>query len=133
VDGGGPLAEATLNPGAGKSAKFAVLALKRRGKLLDLVLKVTLHSKDTAESYISIEEFIGSGDSAITLVDNVRLKRYLIVRDSKDQLLQPQAWIIKADEPETRTYTFAAPPADVTALDVALGGQPPFRDVPVTS
>ncbi|GAA3556479.1 hypothetical protein GCM10022419_041140 [Nonomuraea rosea] len=126
-----PVAAATFSPGAKKSAEVEVLALRRRGKLLDLVLSITAHSGD--ETYISVEDFTGTGPSAITLVDNVRLKRYLIVRDSAGALLQPPYWIIKADEASVRTYTFAAPPAEVTRLDVSIGGQPPFRDVPVTS
>jgi hypothetical protein len=125
------VAAATFSPGAKKSAEVEVLALRRRGKLLDLVLSITAHSGD--ETYISVQDFTGTGPSAITLVDNVRLKRYLIVRDSAGALLQPPYWIIKADEASVRTYTFAAPPAEVTRLDVSIGGQPPFRDVPVTS
>lgn len=127
----GPLARATFNAGGKRSAEVEVLALKRRGKLLDLVLSITPHSE--GESYVSVEAFTGAGPAAITLVDNVRLKRYLIVRDSENRPLQPPYWIIKIGEASVRTYTFPAPEAGVTKLDVSVGSEPPFRDVPVTS
>jgi hypothetical protein len=125
------LAKTTFGSGATLSADVAVLGLRRRGKLLDLVLSFTPHSKK-GDTYISIEEWTGAGPAVITLVDSVNLKRYLVVRDSKDQPLQPPDWILKVDEPATRTYTFPAPDASVTALDVSIGGWPPFRDILVT-
>ncbi|MBT2224993.1 hypothetical protein [Nonomuraea sp. NEAU-A123] len=130
--GSGALAKATFGAGTPTSADVLVLSLKRRGKLLDLVLSITPHS-EKGETYISVEEFTGAGPTAITLVDSVNLKRYLVVRDSQDQPLQPAYWILKMEEAAIRTYTFPAPEGDVTSLDVSIGGWPPFRDVPVTS
>ncbi|SEG99846.1 hypothetical protein SAMN05444920_114122 [Nonomuraea solani] len=125
-----PLATATFKPGAELSAEVSVLALKRRGKLLDLVLSITARSK--SDTYVSVEEFTGAGPSAITLVDAVRLKRYLIVRDSAGRPLRPPYWIIKVGEASVRTYTFPAPGPEVTELDVSIGAEPPFLNVPVT-
>lgn len=129
-DGAEPVAGATFKAGTAGSAEVAVIALRRRGKLLDLVLSITAHAKGAG--YVSAQEFTGAGPSAITLVDNVRLKRYLIVRDSENRPLQPPNWIVKAGEPSVRTYTFPAPGPEVKALDVSIGSEPPLRDVPVT-
>lgn len=129
-DGAEPVARATFKAGTAGSAEIAVIALRRRGKLLDLVLSITARSQGAG--YVSAQEFTGAGPSAITLVDNVRLKRYLIVRDSDNRPLQPPNWIVKTGEPSVRTYTFPAPGPEVTALDVSIGSEPPFRDVPVT-
>ncbi|MGW0804027.1 hypothetical protein [Nonomuraea sp. NPDC002799] len=126
-----PLAGATFRVDERRSAEVAVMSLKRRGRLLDLVLRFTPRSE--GETYISVERFTGAGPSAITLVDNVRLKRYLIVRDSEGRPLAPPYWIIKVGAASLRTYTFPAPEAGVTELDVSIGAEPPFRDVPVTS
>jgi hypothetical protein len=35
------------------------------------------------------------------------------------------------DSTTTAQYTFAAPPPDVTEIDVAVGDWPPFRDITI--
>jgi hypothetical protein len=45
------------------------------------------------------------------------------------------AWFetdVPLDSSTTAHYTFAAPPPDVTEIDVSVGDWPTFRDIPIT-
>lgn len=115
--------------GAAHTAEIGVLALRRRGDLLDLVLSITPHSEQV--SRISVETFISDDPSAISLMDNAGPKRYLIVPDSTNRPPQKQDPALEVGKSSVRTYTFPAPGPEVTAMDVIIRGAPPFRDVPV--
>lgn len=112
------------------TAEFGVLALRRRGDLLDLVLSITPHSEQ--DGRVSVETFIGDGPSAISLLDDAGRKRYLTVPDSANRPHRTQDPPLEVGETGVRTYTFPAPGPEVTAMDVTIGDAPPLRDVPVT-
>lgn len=126
----GPLVKTTLKITSELKADVVILEMRRRGKLLNLVMSVTARMSD-GTTFINMSEVTSSGETAVTLVDPVNLKRHLIVRDSNGTLLQPQKLTLEIGVATTLSYTYAAPPEAVTAMDVVIGGSPPIRDVPV--
>ena len=70
----------------------------------------------------------------VSLVDPVNLRRYKVVHDSDGQALESGEVETKVPNEGSTTaqHTFAAPPADVTEIDVAVGDWPAFRDIPIT-
>lgn len=72
---------------------------------------------------------------AATLVDPVNLRRHTPLRDSEGEELASMTWARGGSgegRPIDASWMFAAPPADVDAVDVQVGSWPVFREVPVT-
>lgn len=70
-----------------------------------------------------------------TLVDPVNLRRHAPLQDSEGEELASMTFAggaDGADRPIDASWMFAAPPADVDAVDVQVGSWPVFREVPVT-
>jgi hypothetical protein len=132
-----PLAMKTVKSNTRKTATLdiAVQSLSVNGKLATLELAFTPHDTDPA-SYddTTIEELHGPLWSLqITLIDPVNLKRYVVVNDTEDNDLESDL-VNTRPEPDgtaVTAHTFAAPPPDVTEIDVAVGSFVTFRNVPI--
>jgi uncharacterized protein (DUF2147 family) len=114
---------------------IAVTGLEVDGELATLSLVYTMHAPDEPpDTSYSLYDLNGQDPLYVTLVDPVNLKRYNVVEDSEGQALQTGA--VETDVPldasATAQYTFAAPPPDVTEIDVSVGDWPTFRDIPIT-
>jgi len=132
------LAKATYDaPFAPKgTVDIAVHGLKRRGKLLDLTISVTPHNpENTGDGKINLFGLMGNQSLYVTLIDTVNLKRHLVVKDADGDALEPFSVNVQTmlDQQTVLNYTFAAPPENVTKMDVHVGDWAPFTDVPVES
>lgn len=113
---------------------LGISAVQVRGKLavVDLTFAPTYPDKS---SDASISLFSMNGDNLLDphLIDTVNLKRYAVVKDSGGRALGSDDLARSVNGGTgTASYTFAAPPADVTSMDFAFGDFPPFHDVPVS-
>lgn len=114
---------------------IAVLSLEVAGKLATLTLSFTAHDPEAApDTSYSLADLNGSSPTlSVTLLDPVNLRRYMVVKDSDDDALESRDDFVDVplDASATAKYTFAAPPPDVTKIDVSVGDWPTFRDVPI--
>jgi hypothetical protein len=113
---------------------LAITGLRVDGELAELSVRYSMHDPEAEpDAAYSLYELNDQQPLYVTMVDPVNLKRYSVVEDSDGQALQTDA--VGADVPldgsTTAQYTFAAPPADVTEIDVSVGDWPTFRDVPI--
>jgi hypothetical protein len=138
-----PAAEGALAEQKGLKARgsrettvdIAVAGLEVDARLATLSLVYTMHSPEAApDTSYSLYDLNGQQPLYVTLVDPVNLKRYNVVQDSEGRALESGA--VETDVPldgsTTAQYTFAAPPPDVTEIDVSVGDWPTFRDIPIT-
>ncbi|WP_106246067.1 hypothetical protein [Allonocardiopsis opalescens] len=113
----------------GVELTLTVHELRRQGRLLHLVYSVA-HDGDEE---LSLWDFDDAWD--VALVDSVNLRRHSVVADGDQEELAP--YRVDTEIPVGAAaplgYVFAAPPEDVTAMDVYISTFPPFRDVPVSS
>jgi hypothetical protein len=129
------IASATYDsPAARGTAKIeiGVVELRVTGQLAQLTLLITPRVPGNGSP--NVYELTGGLDPNVSLIDNVNLKRYVVVKDSAGTPLQPD-WIgthLRNERPNAQTYMFAAPPETVRTVDVVFGQWPPFRDVPVS-
>lgn len=139
VDTTTAIAKATYNAPFAPDAtvEVAVHGLNRRGRLLDLVFSLTprVPGGDQSDQRINPYRILGRQSLNVTLIDTVNLKRHLVVKDSRGRELKPDdVWTnTLIGRQLVLTYTFAAPPEDVTKMDVHIANWPPFTDVPVES
>ena len=113
---------------------IAVNSLQVDGELATLTVTYAVHDPEAApDATYSLYDLNDTQPLYVTLLDPVNLKRYTVVTDSDGQALQSGAVETKVplDASTTAQYTFAAPPADVTEIDVSIGDWPTFRDVPI--
>jgi hypothetical protein len=112
-----------------------VLALQVHGPLATLRLGFTPRDPNrSASDTISLFDMTCQGNTDVTLVDPVGLKRYVVVKDSDFNSLQPSPLFgIKAVSGQTSTgnWVFAAPPASVTSIDVQVSNWPTFQNLPI--
>lgn len=68
------------------------------------------------------------------LIDPVNLRRHRPLEDSEGEALAGMGYAGQSGDgqPIDASWMFAAPPADVDAMDVQIGSWPVFREVPVT-
>jgi hypothetical protein len=133
----GALAHETVKARGAKTTMIdlAIAKFEVRDKLATLTVSYTVHDPEAEpDAKFSLYELNDEQPLYVTLVDPVNLKRYNVVKDSSGQALQSGEVETKVplDGSTTAQYTFAAPPADVTEIDVMVGDWPPFRDVPIT-
>ncbi|MFC5749511.1 hypothetical protein [Actinomadura rugatobispora] len=133
---GRPVVGATFDTPIANGAKIdiAVMGLQVRGKLATLTVRLTPHvPADHSDQGPSPYALNGRHAIGASLLDPVNLKRYVVVRDSSGKALQTDDIFtdIRNNQPGLLTYTFAAPPENVKALDVQYGSWPLFRNVPV--
>ncbi|MFC7328451.1 hypothetical protein [Marinactinospora rubrisoli] len=113
-------------------AEVQIHALRVRGELMQLTATVT--AEQTGDrSGDSLYRLYGYMGVQPYLVDTANLARYNVVRDSGGTLQAPDAGNthLTYGEPRDLSFTFAAPPEDVTAMDLYVGELPPVTDVPV--
>lgn len=114
---------------------LGVSAVQVRGKLatVDLTFSPTV-PEGPADKTVSLYDVNGGQPVTMTLVDTMNLKRYAVVKDANGRDLQPDEVGLSTlpGGSATGTYTFAAPPSGVMAIDVYFANFPPFRDVPVS-
>ncbi|GAA4603964.1 hypothetical protein GCM10023195_13330 [Actinoallomurus liliacearum] len=130
-----PVAKATFpSPiASGATVDLAVLGLKAGGRLADLSISMTPHVPNGATQRITPYLLNGGTPLGVFLIDNVNLKRYLVVKDSSGHDLQTDyvTTNIANDQPGQLSFTFAAPPKGVDRIDVQIGNWPIFHDVPI--
>jgi hypothetical protein len=137
VDGGSkPVVSGTFDTPlvAGGRVEIAVLDLKVRGRLATLTVRLTprlpagVPSRTTSPFRLN-----GSNGLGTSLIDPINLKRYVVVKDSGGKELQSHDIFtnIANNQPAALSYTFAAPPENVKAVDVQYGSWPTFRNIPV--
>jgi hypothetical protein len=138
VEGGteGALAQRTVKARGSRSTTvdIAVLGLEVQGKLAQLTLSFAAHDPEAApDDSPSLYELNDQQPLYVTLVDPVNLRRYNVVSDSGGQKLESGAveTAVPIDGSTDARYMFAAPPPDVTEIDVSVGDWPTFRDVPI--
>jgi hypothetical protein len=128
------IVQATFDSPAAKGAKvdIGIVELRVTGQLAQLTLSIT--PRVPGSDSVTVYELTGGLDPNVSLIDNINLKRYVVVKDSAGTLLQPD-WILvhlRNGQPNSETYMFAAPPEGVRTVDVVFGQWPPFRNVPVS-
>jgi len=126
----------TIDDSDGLKITVSVVTLKRQGKLA--LLEVAARNDDAAERANLSNSLRGTGArfDEVTLVDPVKGKRYLVARDSQDECLCTSFFGGVSLEPGGTAIVsayFAAPPDDVTALNVVMPGAGTFTNVPVSS
>lgn len=136
---GGPaqaLAEQTVQARGARdtTVDIRVLSLAVAGRLATLTLEFSAHDPSAApDDTFTLYDLNGSNTLFVTLLDTVNLRRYKVVQDTSGQFLESRdsRTAVPLDGTATAEYTFAAPPADVTEIDVSVGDWPTFRDVPI--
>jgi hypothetical protein len=121
----------------GGTVDIAVVGLAVQGQLATLSVRFTPHfPSEPADKSISLYDMSGNAlnQDQVSLVDPVGLKRYLVVKDSNNVALGADEVFTEAvnNSSVTAHWTFAAPPANVTKIDVDLGPFQPLNDVPIS-
>jgi hypothetical protein len=113
------------------SVKVDVLALKRKDKLLIMTAAVT--PRNSLAEPQSLFTVLGKHSWFPTLVDTKNLKLYSVVRSGGSRLSSKDLGVKAASGQPMFVYAvFAAPPADVTSINVQFAdGIPALNDVPV--
>ncbi|WP_067477038.1 hypothetical protein [Actinomadura hibisca] len=127
-----PLVKITTGSAKGP-VELAVVSLSARGRLAHLTLSLTLRGSTEginggSENLYGVN---GGNFPAVSLLDAVNLKRYVVVKDSADREVGSGNPTFTPNQPSTLSYTFAAPPENVQAVDVQFGYFPIFRNVPI--
>lgn len=124
------------------TVRIDLLSLRRDGNLSTLRFTATNTTPGTVEDTSkewSIYTDLGSGPTdysvaGIYLVDPTHSKKYPTARDSADDCVCSSTSGVDIVPTQSREFsaTFAAPPADVTTLDVYVPGAGTFENVPVS-
>jgi hypothetical protein len=133
ASGAAPIASRTASYGVDK-VRVDLQSLRRDGELSTLALRVTNLGSDEYSVDHDFGDVSNYDLSGITLIDGKNSKRYLVGRDSKDRCVCTStiALRIQPRASYNLTATFAAPPADVTSLEVSIPGLGTLNDVPVS-
>ena len=113
----GSASTARTNP---VSVRLDVHGLHRDGRLLRLDYSVT--SLATTDERFYVPDLMNTINvNEIVLLDTTRLKKYLVVEDSEATRLftPPNVYLVDGQRFEGAAY-FAAPPADVTELELVF-------------
>ncbi|NJP89273.1 hypothetical protein HCN51_07405 [Nonomuraea sp. FMUSA5-5] len=118
-------------------ARVDVTGLKRQGRTLSLTWTVTALDGD-----VNLHNGLGSGPldftvSSVALIDPVNAKRYRVARNGTDQgaacvCSGTQGQFLKPGEASTLYAVFAAPPADVTKINIEMPMFGVITDVPIS-
>lgn len=134
---------------SGTPVKLELLELKRGGETSVLTFRIATVGGDEVQIG---EKFDDGADQkiegasntdaplnvtsmdGITLVDTQNRKRYLVGRDSKGVCACDSGLggVFLGSDPVILSATYAAPPADISAMDVLVPGFGTFKDVPVS-
>ncbi|MEO3876078.1 hypothetical protein ABGB18_45550 [Nonomuraea sp. B12E4] len=118
-------------------ARVDITALKRQGKTISLNWTVT-----ATEGSVNLHNGMGSSAldysvSAVSLIDPVNAKRYRVARNGTDANAEcvcsgTQGQFLKSSDATTLYAVFAAPPADVTKINIEMPMVGVFTDVPIS-
>lgn len=113
------------------TVKVDILGLKRKDKLLILTAAVT--PKTSLAERQNLFEVLGDRSWFPTLVDTANLKQYSVVRSGGSRLSSGDLSVEAASGQPMFVYAaFAAPPADVTSINVLFADSiPVLTDVPI--
>lgn len=135
---GKPIARETVKVpcSAAGSVRISVLELRVQGRLMTLELGFTPNDFAPPPAGVSdamqIYDWTCNYDQfVVSLVDPVHLKRYVVVSDAAGNSLSPQDLRAPNGHQVTGDWVFAAPPPDVTSLDVQAGNFPTLTSVPI--
>ncbi|MER6943187.1 hypothetical protein ABT294_04110 [Nonomuraea sp. NPDC000554] len=124
---------------AGQSgqARVDITALKRQGKTVILNWTVT-----ALDGRVNMHNGMSTGTldytvDAVSLIDPVNLKRYRVARNGTGQDSQcvcsdTQGQFLKKDDTTSLYAIFAAPPADVTKINIEMPMMGVLTDVPIS-
>lgn len=119
---------------AGGSADIEIHELRARERLAQLTFSITTNDPEgswTLNWEPALDDIYDDG-LPVFLIDLDNMQRHTVVADGNQQPLRtPADTELSLGRPITLTYTFAAPPEEVTNMDVHIGAFPPFTDVPV--
>lgn len=120
--------------GAGGDVDVGFVGLRADGRLVQLDLLFTPHYARDPGAEISLYEMAGRRDAAVTLVDTTNLLRYSVVQDSGGAALGAAAGTLRTrnNVAVSASYMFAAPPPDVTSVDIYLNDRLIVDDAPIT-
>ncbi|MEU7863158.1 hypothetical protein [Nonomuraea sp. NPDC049141] len=118
-------------------ARVDITALKRQGRTISLNWTVT-----ATDGKVNLHNGMGSGTldftvSAVSLIDPVNAKRYRVARngtgeDAKCVCSGTQGQFLESGDATTLYAVFAAPPPDVTKINVEMPMMGVFTDVPIS-
>ncbi|WP_230203111.1 hypothetical protein [Parafrankia discariae] len=120
--------------GADGDIEVGFVALRVDGQLARLDLLFTPRYARDPGTGITLYDMAGKRDAAVTLVDALNLRRYTVVRDSAGVALGAASGTTRTrnNVPVAGSFTFAAPPADVTTVDVYLNDRVIVDDAAIT-
>jgi hypothetical protein len=112
---------------------FVGLVVDNRLAVLTLTL-TPRYDRAPADPDISIFKMFGQHSPGVTLLDTADLKRYVVVRDSAGVGLEAAAATTRTrnNVPVSASYTFAAPPAGLSSIDVYVDDRLVFDDAAIT-
>lgn len=136
VDSESIVAEATYPIRAydGATVDIQIHELRARGDLVQLTLSVTPNDPEgSLPDRSNIYNIWGTYGLYPYLVDLENLNRHEVVSDDNQTSMGPDVvdTFLNYDQPNPLTWTFAAPPEDVAAVDVYVDEYPPFTEIPV--
>ncbi|MEV1245443.1 hypothetical protein ACIBO2_01860 [Nonomuraea sp. NPDC050022] len=118
-------------------ARVDITGLKRQGRTISLNWTVT-----ATEGKVNLHNGMSSGTldytvSAVSLIDPVNAKRYRVARngtgeDAKCVCSGTQGQFLDSGDASTLYAVFAAPPPDVTKINVEMPMMGVFTDVPIS-
>ncbi|OAA23145.1 hypothetical protein UG55_104011 [Frankia sp. EI5c] len=120
--------------GAGGDVEVGFVELRVDGRLVQLDLLFTPRYAADPGKEISLYEMAGRRDAAVSLVDTANLLRYTVVKDSDGAALGAAAGTTRTrnNVAVPASFAFAAPPPEVTAVDVYLNDRLIVDDAPIT-
>ena len=119
----------------GRSITMTPVTLRRQGGLVLLELTGQNNDPNTA---VNLAEPLGRGNygfEAVTLIDPVNRKRYLVARDSANACLCTSfvgGLVVQPGQSGLVSAFFSAPPDSVRTIDVEVPGVGVFPDVPLS-
>ncbi|WP_219469945.1 hypothetical protein [Nonomuraea rhizosphaerae] len=118
-------------------ARVDITVLKRQGRTISLNWTVTV-----TDGKISLHNGMGTGQldftvSAVSLIDPVNAKRYRVARNGTGDSAEcvcsdTQGQFLDKGDAATLYAVFAAPPPDVTKINVEMPMMGVFTDVPIS-
>ncbi|MEU6790422.1 lipoprotein [Nonomuraea wenchangensis] len=117
-------------------ARVDITGLKRQGRTATLTWVIT-----ALDGKVNVHNGLGTGTldftvSGVALIDPVNAKRYRVARngtgaDATCVCSGTQGQFLEKDEASTLYAVFAAPPSDVSTVNVEMPGIGVFTDVPI--
>ncbi|MGW5162679.1 hypothetical protein ACWEPN_45005 [Nonomuraea wenchangensis] len=117
-------------------ARVDLTGLKRQGRTTTLTWVIT-----ALDGKVNVHNSLGTGTldftvSGVALIDPVNAKRYRVARngtgaDAKCVCAGTQGQFLEKGEASTLYAVFAAPPPDVSTINVEMPGIGVFTDVPI--